>query len=116
MLHGYGSRFFHTEFALTYRKARQSGFWGPVADFTQRTARTRPVAFSRHQFSQIQGRQPYLFVRKIFYVIHALVWHHKPSSEMDDGVDFVLANDLCHQVLIAGLADDERHALGNRPI
>jgi hypothetical protein len=27
------------------------------------------VAFSHHQFSQIRGRQPYLFVRKILYVI-----------------------------------------------
>ena len=29
------------------------------------------VAFSHLQFSQIRGRQPYLIVRKILYVIHA---------------------------------------------
>ena len=28
------------------------------------------VAFSHLQFSQIRGRQPYLFVRKILYVIY----------------------------------------------
>jgi hypothetical protein len=27
------------------------------------------LRFSHHQFSQIRGRQPYLFVRKIPYVI-----------------------------------------------
>ncbi len=35
---------------------------------------------------------------------------------MNDGVDFVLANDLSHQVLIAGVADDERHAFGDCPV
>jgi hypothetical protein len=30
------------------------------------------VAFSHLQFSQIRGRQPYLIVRKILYVIRAL--------------------------------------------
>jgi hypothetical protein len=33
------------------------------------------VAFSHLQFSQIRGRQPYLIVRKILYVIAAVLWH-----------------------------------------
>jgi hypothetical protein len=32
------------------------------------------VAFSHLQFSQIRGRQPYLIVRKILYVISSSAW------------------------------------------
>ncbi len=35
---------------------------------------------------------------------------------MDDRVDVMLADDICDEFRITGLADDQRHALGNRPI
>jgi len=35
---------------------------------------------------------------------------------MDDRVDLVLADDLIHQVLIAGITDRERHVLGDGPV
>src|SRR6202043_237047 len=38
------------------------------------------------------------------------------GGEMDDGVDAVLADQPPHQRLVAGLADDQRHALGDRPV
>ena len=41
--------------------------------------------------------------------------HHDRGGEVDDRVDAVLADQLRDQRLIAGLADDERHAVGNRP-
>src|SRR5215471_12230469 len=38
------------------------------------------VAFSHLQFSQIRGRQPYLIVRNILYVIHP---SHYPDPALD---------------------------------
>jgi hypothetical protein len=35
---------------------------------------------------------------------------------MYDGVDFVVANDLSHQVLITGVADDKGYALSDGPV
>ena len=35
---------------------------------------------------------------------------------MDDGLDAVFLDDLGDEVLIAGLADDQRYAAGDRPI
>ena len=35
---------------------------------------------------------------------------------MDNRVDLVLANDLSHQVLIAGVADNKRYALRDGPV
>ena len=35
---------------------------------------------------------------------------------MDDRVDLVLADDLSHQVLIAGVADNKRYALRDGPV
>jgi hypothetical protein len=35
---------------------------------------------------------------------------------MDDGINFVLPNDLSHQVLITGVADDKRYARGDCPV
>ena len=41
--------------------------------------------------------------------------HHDRGGEMDDRLDVMLADELRHQRLVAGLADDERHAFGDRP-
>ncbi len=41
--------------------------------------------------------------------------HHDRGGEMDDGVDVMLAHKPRDQGLVAGLADDERNALGNGP-
>ena len=35
---------------------------------------------------------------------------------MDDGVDAMVANDARDQRLVAGFADDQRHALGDGPV
>jgi hypothetical protein len=35
---------------------------------------------------------------------------------MDDGVDFVLRDQSRHEGLVAGLPDDELHALRHRPV
>ena len=34
---------------------------------------------------------------------------------MDDGLDAVLADQTNDELLVAGIADDERHALGEQP-
>ena len=35
---------------------------------------------------------------------------------MDDGVDFVVANNLSHQVLVTDVANDKRHAFRDGPL
>ena len=42
------------------------------------------------------------------------VRHHDRRRKVDDGVDPVVTDEPRHQRLIAGLADDQRHAFGNR--
>ena len=42
--------------------------------------------------------------------------HHDGSGEVDDGVDAVVADDARHQRLVAGFADDQRHAGGDGPV
>ena len=47
-------------------------------------------------------------------IVHR-VRNHDRGGEVDDGVDAVLADEPRHQRLIAGLADDERHARRHSP-
>ncbi len=57
-------------------------FSGLGVSLTWRLPLAGVVAFSHLQFSQIRGRQPYLIVRKILYVIHPNGWVGAPRGRL----------------------------------
>jgi hypothetical protein len=57
-------------------------FSGLGVSLTWRLPLAGLVAFSHLQFSQIRGRQPYLIVRKILYVIHPNGWVGAPRRRV----------------------------------